>query len=178
MSRPCPIAARAYVAGSQRREQGHSWEERTCLPDNPFGRLGMFIRWRPTPMAPELTSTTLWPILRSLTTVSTTDDSVERRGWCVVSCTIDEVPARRSQQRHSAETRSLQNLPSLITTVHGVPNLCARPIPADDPWCEAMLECPLIYTPKYQDWSAGLRLSGPRNYFRAKIREDRSKCGL
>ena len=45
-----------------------------------------------TPIAPELTKTTLWPWRFKSTTVSTTAESIERRGWWVVSWTIEEVP--------------------------------------------------------------------------------------
>jgi hypothetical protein len=37
----------------------------------------------------------LCPAARRRTTVSTMAESVDRSGWCVVSCTIDDVPASR-----------------------------------------------------------------------------------
>ena len=66
---------------------------RTCLPDRLFGLLGISMRFNPTPIAPELTRTTLCPASFSCTTVSTRPDRVDSSGWWVVSWTIDEVPA-------------------------------------------------------------------------------------
>jgi hypothetical protein len=54
--------------------------------------LAISIRFKPTPIAPELTRTTLCPWDFRWITVSTTRDKVERRGWWVVSCTIEDVP--------------------------------------------------------------------------------------
>ena len=52
----------------------------TCFPERLFGRLGMSMRFNPTPMAPELTRTTLCPCLLSCTTVSTIEDKVDNSG--------------------------------------------------------------------------------------------------
>ena len=104
-----------------------------CFPERLFGRAGIAIRCRPTPMAPELTRTTLCPAARRRTTVSTMAESVDRSGWCVVSCTIDDVPASRrgskiviirgwnGQYVMSREPRrkSGRSTPSLITMVRG-----------------------------------------------------------
>lgn len=68
----------------------------TCFPASDFGRAGISIRLRPTPIAPEETRTTLWPCERRWTTVSTSAESVESSGWCVVSCTIEDVPSLRT----------------------------------------------------------------------------------
>jgi len=51
------------------------------------------MRRRPTPMAPEETMTTRWPSAWSLHAVSTMRERMERRGWCVFSSTMEEVPA-------------------------------------------------------------------------------------
>jgi len=80
----------------------------TCFPERLFGRAGMDIRCRPTPMAPELTRTTLCPVARRRTTVSTMAESVDRSGWCVVSCTIDDVPASRRKQIYTVRGQSGQ----------------------------------------------------------------------
>ena len=64
----------------------------TCLPERFLGLLCIFMRFNPTPIAPELPKTTLWPWRFKSTTVSTTAESIERRGWWVVSWTIEEVP--------------------------------------------------------------------------------------
>ena len=64
-----------------------------CFPERLFGRAGIDMRCRPTPIAPELTRTTLCPAARRRTTVSTMAESVDKSGWWVVSCTIDDVPA-------------------------------------------------------------------------------------
>jgi hypothetical protein len=50
------------------------------------------MRRSPTPMAPEETMTTRWPSACSLHAVSTMRERIDRRGWCVFSSTMDEVP--------------------------------------------------------------------------------------
>lgn len=67
----------------------------TCLPERLFGRLGIFILFNPTPIAPELTRTTLCPCVFNCITVSTMDERVDSNGWCVFSWTIEEVPVSR-----------------------------------------------------------------------------------
>jgi len=52
------------------------------------------MRLRPTPMAPDETMTTRWPSACNLHAVSTMRERMERRGWCVFSSTMDDVPAR------------------------------------------------------------------------------------
>jgi len=81
-----------------RSKQFYEWSEGivsglACFPERLFGRAGIDMRCRPTPIAPELTRTTLCPAARRRTTVSTMAESVDKSGWCVVSCTIDDVPA-------------------------------------------------------------------------------------
>jgi hypothetical protein len=103
---PCPMAANAFQTRAQQargvrksarlgRKVGKIDFWLACFPERLFGRAGIAIRCRPTPMAPELTRTTLCPAARRRTTVSTMAESVDRSGWCVVSCTIDDVPASR-----------------------------------------------------------------------------------
>jgi hypothetical protein len=77
------------------------------------------MRRRPTPMAPEDTITTRWPAARRLHAVSTMRERIERRGWCVFSSTMDEVPACVGQVLSSfrCDTSTVLYLPSLITTV-------------------------------------------------------------
>ena len=70
----------------------HTEKVRTCFLDKLFGLVATSMRFSPTPIAPELTRTTLCPCSRRCTTVSTTADKVDSNGWCVVSCTIDDVP--------------------------------------------------------------------------------------
>ena len=66
-------------------------------------------------MAPEETMTTLWPSLRSFTAVSTITLSVDRRGSCVFSWTIELVPlVEMSENIHATD---LQYRPSFITIV-------------------------------------------------------------
>src|SRR5947207_13711497 len=96
MRRHCPMAARACTFGS-------------CL-----GRLPISIRRRPTPIAPEETMTTLCPFLRRLTAVSTIRERMERRGSCVFSSTMEEVPLRMLEKHHSSIGF---DLPSLMTIV-------------------------------------------------------------
>jgi hypothetical protein len=50
------------------------------------------MRRRPTPMAPEETITTRWPEERRAHAVSTMRERMERRGWCVFSSTMEDVP--------------------------------------------------------------------------------------
>ena len=104
-----------------------------CFPERLFGHAGIAIRCRPTPMAPELTRTTLCPAARRRTTVSTMAESVDRSGWCVVSCTIDDVPASRRGSKiviirgwngqyvmsRKPRRKSGRSTPSLITMVRG-----------------------------------------------------------
>jgi len=65
---------------------------RTCFPARLFGRLGISILLSPTPIAPELTRTTLCPFLFNCIVVSTTEERVDKSGWCVCSWTMEEVP--------------------------------------------------------------------------------------
>ena len=48
------------------------------------------------------------PAARRRTTVSTMAESVDRSGWCVVSCTIDDVPASRRKQIYTVRGQSGQ----------------------------------------------------------------------
>lgn len=50
------------------------------------------MRRRPTPIAPEETMTTRWPAACRLHAVSTIRERMERRGWCVFSSTMEDVP--------------------------------------------------------------------------------------
>lgn len=86
-----------------------------CFPERLFGRAGIDMRCRPTPIAPELTRTTLCPAARRRTTVSTMAESVDKSGWCVVSCTIDDVPASRRRERYG----QLVNTPG-VSELHRV----------------------------------------------------------
>lgn len=52
------------------------------------------MRRRPTPIAPDETMTIRCPSACSLHAVSTMRERMERRGWCVFSSTMDEVPVR------------------------------------------------------------------------------------
>jgi hypothetical protein len=79
-------------------------KELACFPERLLGRAGNAIRCRPTPIAPELTRTTLCPAARRRTTVSTMAERVERSGWCVVSCTIDDVPASHRARTSGKES--------------------------------------------------------------------------
>lgn len=63
----------------------------TCLCGRSVG-LSLFILRRPTPTAPEDTSTTRCPSLRSLVTVSTINARIERRGSWDFSSTMELVP--------------------------------------------------------------------------------------
>jgi hypothetical protein len=104
-SRPTPLRQTVTQKGCKKKKV--SFKESltgnvnfylTCFPERLFGRARMDIRCRPTPMAPELTRTTLCRAARRRTTVSTIAESVDRSGWCVVSCTIDDVPASLRKQ--------------------------------------------------------------------------------
>jgi hypothetical protein len=90
----------------------------TCFPRIFFRRAGIEMRCSRLPIAPEHTRTTLCgPAARRRTTVSTMAESVDKSGWCVISCTIDDVTlaawegmvnwstSRPSGQRHRLRTR-------------------------------------------------------------------------
>ena len=109
---------------SQQQQNWKEMAEHTCLPERFLGLLSIFIRFNPTPIAPELTRTTLWPWRFKSTTVSTTAESVERRGWWVVSWTIEEVPNDLfSLKKGTSPTIMCKCPPSLITIVQGVMEL-------------------------------------------------------
>lgn len=119
--RPCPIAANAcrkvtHISCDKKHESSRM-KRHTCLPDRFFGRLGMSILLSPTPIAPELTRTTLWPWFFNCMTVSTTEESVESNGWCVCSWTIDDVPTSFMGLMR-CDVREV-NSPNLMTTVQG-----------------------------------------------------------
>jgi hypothetical protein len=93
INRPWPIAAKAYSQNPSQipRNVGGNGSL-PCFPDKLFGLLARSMRLRPTPIAPELTSTTLWPWVRRCTTDSTMAERVDKSGWWVFSWTMDDVP--------------------------------------------------------------------------------------
>lgn len=108
MSWPCPMAASA------------------CLRLRPLPRFLRPMWRRPTPIAPDDTSTTLCPSARSLTTASTTlDSSCRRGGYGGLAATMDEVPLRQGGQQWGA--------PSLMTMVMEWALDLALPLPLPAP---------------------------------------------
>jgi hypothetical protein len=80
---------------------------RACTLGRCFGRRAMFMRRNPTPMAPEDTITTRWPAACRLHAVSTMRERIERRGWCVFSSTMEDVPGRVGQSLRYCHRESM-----------------------------------------------------------------------
>ena len=103
IKRPCPIAAIAFQGF--KKQGDFTLRKLTCFFDKLPGRTGMPMRCMPTPIAADVTTTTLWPPRISFTTASTIAAVMESNGWYVSSSMIEVVPGEKTVKHNAVKGR-------------------------------------------------------------------------